>query len=154
MRGDRAKSSYIRSAIRRIGIMSILKTGVSVLMALLLTAGFSNRVISEETAGYYFNQGNTHYKQRLYDQAISDYSKAIGINPVYAGAYNNRGNAYAGKGLQDQAISDYNKAIEINPKLAEAYYYRGYAHYNKGEYTKAAEDEQKAQDLGFQIDPG
>ena len=51
-----------------------------------------------------------------YDIAMSDYNKAIEINPNYVDAYNNRGNIYSqGKGEYDNAIPDYDKAIEINP---------------------------------------
>ena len=48
-----------------------------------------------------------------YDQAISDYTKAIEINANNAYAYCNRGSVYDDKGLYDKAIADFNKAIEI-----------------------------------------
>jgi Flp pilus assembly protein TadD len=54
-------------------------------------------------------------------KAISDYTKALEINPRDAEAYYNRGIAYGEKGQYDEAISDYNKALEINPISAEAY---------------------------------
>ena len=55
--------------------------------------------------------------QGNFTQAMSDYNKAIEINPNYAEAYNNRGIIYDKQGNFTQAMSDYNKAIEINPKL-------------------------------------
>ena len=66
-----------------------------------------------------------------YDKAISDYTKAIEINPRFAEAYYNRGLAYGKKGQYDKAISDYTKAIEINPRFAEAYNNRGDAYGRK-----------------------
>ena len=56
-----------------------------------------------------------------YNGAISDYTKAIEINPNYAKAYYNRG--LTKRNLKDfnGAISDYTKAIEINPNYAKAY---------------------------------
>lgn len=73
------------------------------------------------------DRGNANYKKGLYDLAISDYTKALEIDPRYADAYYNRGNAYAKKGLYDQAISEFTKALEINPRHADAYYNRGIA---------------------------
>jgi len=108
--------------------------------------------ISEE----YYNRGLTQYVTGQYDQAISDYTKAIEIKPTFAEAYNNRGLAYEKKGKYTQAISDYTKAIEINSTFAEAYNNRGTAHAEKGkpdlaisDYNKALEINQKDADVYF-----
>ena len=45
---------------------------------------------------------------------ISDFSKALELNPEYTAAYNNRGNAWAEKGDHDRAVSDYNNYLKIN----------------------------------------
>src|SRR4030042_768531 len=71
-------------------------------------------------AHYYFEQGIEYYKTGQYDNALSDYNKALEINPNYAEAYYNRGTTYGKKGQYDNAISDFNKALEINPKFTEA----------------------------------
>ena len=80
----------------------------------------------------YFNRGLAYYDKGQYDQAISEYSKALEINPRYALAYNDRGNAYQSKGQNGQAISDYSKAIELNPKDHKAYNNRGIAYSREG----------------------
>ena len=88
------------------------------------------------------------------NKAISDYNKAIELNPRFADAYVIRGLAYAqGKGQFDKAIADYNKAIELNPRYAKAYYNRGLAYFFKKEYDNAWNDINRAQDLGYQIHP-
>jgi tetratricopeptide (TPR) repeat protein len=56
-----------------------------------------------------------------YDKAISDYTKAIELNPKHADTYYSRGLAYNKMGQYDKAISDYTKAIELNPKHAGAH---------------------------------
>ncbi|HUL28922.1 MAG TPA: tetratricopeptide repeat protein, partial [Thermodesulfobacteriota bacterium] len=56
-----------------------------------------------------------------YDQAISDFNKALEIDPMYQKAYNNRGTTYRLMGQYDRAIFDFNKALEINPLNPEAY---------------------------------
>jgi len=102
--------------------------------------------IEKNQAEFYFNQGVAWNEKGDYDKAISEYTKAIEINPSLAEAYNNRGLAYAqGKGQYDKAISDCTKAIEINPSLAEAYNNRGLAYaQGKGQYDKAISDCTKA----------
>jgi tetratricopeptide (TPR) repeat protein len=58
-------------------------------------------------AAFYVRRGNDYAKKGQYDEAISDYNKALEINPRYAEAYCGRGLAYDNKGQYDQAISDY-----------------------------------------------
>jgi Flp pilus assembly protein TadD len=48
-----------------------------------------------------------------YDQAISDFNKAIEINPKYANAYNNRGIVYISLGNMVSACHDWLKACEL-----------------------------------------
>ena len=80
-------------------------------------------VISTIVISLLFSSVSAQQKQsKSHDQAISDFTKAIEMNPRYYQAYYNRGIVYGNKGQYDQAISDYNKAIEINPRFAQAYY--------------------------------
>jgi tetratricopeptide (TPR) repeat protein len=95
----------------------------------------------------YNNRGNAYDYKGQYDQAISDYTKAIEINPKYGLAYYNRGIAHNNKGQYDQVISDYTKALEINPKFAEAYNNRGNAYNKKGQYDEAILDYNKAMEI-------
>ena len=53
--------------------------------------------------------------------AISDYTKAIEINPNDAKAFYNRGNSKDEIQDYEGAISDFRKAIEINPQYVAAY---------------------------------
>ena len=92
----------------------------------------------------HFNRGNAYGAKGYHDRAISDYTKAIEINPRYAEAYCLRGATYTKKGEYDRAISDLTEALKINPRYAEPYYFRGVAYGKKGEYDKAVSDFNKA----------
>jgi tetratricopeptide (TPR) repeat protein len=91
-----------------------------------------------------FNRGVAYHDEGKYDLAISEFTKAIEINPTYAEAYCNRGAAYHENGLYDQAISDYSKALEINPRDHMAYKNRGSAYYETHKYELAISDYTKA----------
>jgi tetratricopeptide (TPR) repeat protein len=78
---------------------------------------------------------------------MSDYNKAIEVNPKYAKAYYNRGLAYGKSGQHIIAISDLNKAIEVNPKFAEAYKDRGVAYAFLEKTEEAKKDLLKAVEL-------
>mgnify|MGYP001202520101 FL=1 len=49
------------------------------------------------------------------DSAITDYNRAIVINPMFAAALADRGVAWARRGDFDRAIADYNAALRLNP---------------------------------------
>jgi tetratricopeptide (TPR) repeat protein len=108
-----------------------------ILIALALFISACAAPKKEKDAEAYYNRGVAWQKKGDYDRAITDYTKAIEINPGDALAYYNRGNAYQGKGQYERAISDYNKAIELNPKFAEAYVNLGGAYLGKGLYDQA-----------------
>ncbi|NQT00448.1 MAG: tetratricopeptide repeat protein [Planctomycetes bacterium] len=88
----------------------------------------------------YYERGETHYLDGEYDQAFSELTKAIEIDPALARAYITRGMVYANKGEHDLAIADFTKAIEIGPGLARAYVTRGQAYNDKNEFDLAIAD--------------
>ncbi len=77
---------------------------------------------------------------KIRDSAISEYTKAIGLNPKDAAAYVYRGMAYDSKGDNDAAIADYTQAIRLDPKDAKAHYDRALAYGKKGNDDAAIAD--------------
>ena len=78
---------------------------------------------------------------------LSDYSKAIKVNPNDAKAYVNRGVVYRNRQQSTLALSDFNRAIEIDPNFAEAYMNLGILHAEQRDYQQARLTLQKAQQL-------
>jgi tetratricopeptide (TPR) repeat protein len=65
----------------------------------------------------HYNRGVAHHDKGEYDLAISDYTKAIEINPKHAFAYNNRAVAYYFKGEYDKAQEDVHKAQSLGDQV-------------------------------------
>jgi tetratricopeptide (TPR) repeat protein len=87
---------------------------------------------------YAFNTRALAYrKKNEYDKALTDYTRAIELNPRYGTAFLNRGVAYHDKGEYDRALADYTRAIELDPKDADAYNNLGNIYSELGEYDRA-----------------
>ena len=108
-----------------------------------------NDVISKspEKPRPYVVRGFVNYNLGQMDNAISDFSKAIELNPKYKDAYNNRSIAYCQRNQFDKAIGDYTKAIDLDPLYTAAYYNRGIAYENLKQWDKALIDFTKAIEL-------
>ncbi len=92
----------------------------------------------------YLKRGVAYYSKGNFNQAISDFNKAIKVDPNYSIAYLKRGLAFFEKKDIAQAISDYTKAIAINPAYEEAYYIRGLAYASQEKFEQAVSDYTKA----------
>ena len=111
----------------------------------LFLAGCRDKSVDQHNQAVdHYNQGLDYYYKGDHDRAISEFTKAIEINPRFAMAYNNRGREYLRKGEHDLAISDFTKAIEIKPNDAGAYLNRAAAYYKKGQHDLAISDFNKA----------
>lgn len=116
------------------------------LLVCLLVTGCKDK---SAAATDHYDRGEAHYLDGEYDQAFSELTKAIEIDPKLVRAYVIRGMAYNDKDKHDLAVADFTKVIDIKPTDAHAYRYRGMAYGNKGEYDLAIADYSKA----IEIDP-
>ena len=90
-----------------------------------------------DRADYYYYKG-------LYDLAIADQTKAIGLDPTRTIAIVERGNAYQRQGKYDLAMADRDMAIELEPDEGFRYAERADTLIAKGEYGAAIADAEKA----------
>ena len=111
-----------------------------ILFTLALLISFSS---FGQTAEEYVNSGNQKDDAKDYNGAISDYTKAIELNPDTAVAYSNRGNSKSNLKDYNGAISDYTKAIELTP-ASNAYFNRGLAKKKLEDYYGAISDYNKS----------
>ena len=116
----------------------IIKTGV-VLSSSAFMLSLPEKVYAGDNS-YYFNRAYDKAERGDNYGAISDYTKAIEIDPNDAEAYYNRGNAKSDLKDYYGAISDFTKAIEIDPKDKSAYKNRGVAKEEIGDLKGACDD--------------
>jgi len=124
----------------------LIKTGVVLSSSAVML--FLPEKVNAETYTFYFNRAFEQGENGDYYGAISDFTKAIEINPTYATAYYNRG--WNKAKLKDYygAISDYSKAIEFNPNDNDYYINRSIAKEYIGDIKGACVDAKKAVSLG------
>ena len=76
--------------------------------------------VNAESASFYFNSGNDKNDAGDYYGAISDFTKAIEIDPNYSNPYLNRGIAKENLGDMNGACDDWRKASSLgNESTAE-----------------------------------
>jgi tetratricopeptide (TPR) repeat protein len=69
---------------------------------------------------FHYKLGDDLLRRGLYDEAVSEYQKALTLNPNYADIHNHLGMALSMKGLCDEAITAFETALRINPRFVEA----------------------------------
>ena len=74
----------------------------------------------------YINRGAAYEDKKDYERAISDYSKAIEIDPQDADYYNGRAWAYYKAGKAQQGLLDAEKSLQLRPNDANTLDTRGH----------------------------
>ena len=92
---------------------------------------------SENRAQAHNNRGNAHYAIEQDDEAISDYTAVLQIDPYDPEVYVNRGNVYLSQGKHEEAVADFNKALNFNRTSPQACNGLGYAFLTLGDYPNA-----------------
>jgi lipoprotein NlpI len=110
----------------------------------VLASDLETAKASSHDAASYVQSGNEKHDRGDLDGAITDYTRAIDLNPKYANAYHNRGRVKHAKGDLDGALADFTSALALAPKHALAYYNRGNAKYAKGALDGALADYSRA----------
>ena len=99
----------------------------------------SNELVNLADVWYY--TGEVHYNLNQFQQAVTDYSHVLEIDPTYGQAYGGRGTAYSYLGQEEKAIEDYTMALELKSGCPCVYYYnRGVSYSNLRQYENAIAD--------------
>jgi tetratricopeptide (TPR) repeat protein len=85
----------------------------------------------------FYKAGKKFYETMKYEDAIAQYSSAIGIEPSNPLYYNARGRAFEELGKNTEAKADYDKAAVFSPKDVNTFVRLGAICYKLGQYREA-----------------
>ncbi len=93
-----------------------------------------------ESAKEHNDLGVTFSQQGQYDLALTEFNKAIEIDPLSADAYNNRGINYSKKDQYELAIADFSQSLKLTPDDVKVIYNRGITYALMGNENLAMSD--------------
>jgi tetratricopeptide (TPR) repeat protein len=102
---------------------------------------------SEDLALAYVNRAISYRRLRLFDEAIRDCEKALGMESDYIDAHIACANAYGGKGDFAAGIKHFDEVLRQEPDDAEAHNNRGNLLNQAGDHKQALKEFETALDL-------
>jgi tetratricopeptide (TPR) repeat protein len=99
----------------------------------------------EEKVFVYFYRGTVAERQKLYDQAETEFRKGLAIDPDNAAIQNYLGYMFADRGIKlDEAVTLLKKAVKFDPQNGAYLDSLAWAYYKQGQYTLADDYSHKA----------
>ena len=93
----------------------------------------------QEARGF-LERARGYEDDRLFDQAIEAYSRALERDAELTAAYLGRGWSYLEKGRTEKAVDDFTQVIERRPNDADGYFARAWTHERMGAIDEATAD--------------
>lgn len=90
----------------------------------------------------HFIRGLSLHEEKLFDQAVSEFTLAIQTDPNCAAIYSSRGYTYLNLSQFELALTDFNQALQIDPTYLDAYNGRMSSYENLGNLAAAEIDRQ------------
>lgn len=100
--------------------------------------------VYSQSAKKYFSLAEKLQETNNCEEAITNYSKAIELDPKYEKAYVSRAQCYEKLNKKEQAVDDYKKASLFSPKEKEYYFHAGRLLMNLEKYSEADQQFRKA----------
>jgi CheY-like chemotaxis protein len=90
-----------------------------------LSSARMNKILEEISDLMHLEQANTLSVMGKFDEAISEYQKALKIRASNIQAWHNMGVILEKLGRNEESLDAFNKALEINPRSAESLRHKG-----------------------------
>jgi len=135
-----------REEVTNMRIKRPITLAASLIVLVGVAAGMPQQAGAELSPLQYWMAGTRHAENKLYIDAIEDFSRAIRTNKGdlsiedIARVFDSRGLAYHGLGEDDKALSDFNNAIDLDDKNAELFLHRGQFYLDREQFGKAQDD--------------
>ncbi len=115
IKGDYSKAVNILGAVIKGGNM-LLKRDLKKIQGLLMV------VIKEDPENYqsFYRLGEINTRLKMIKKAITNFKKAVELNPKYTDAHLKLAKLYDSTGKTDLAIEEYETVLSLNPKHKEA----------------------------------
>ena len=115
----------------------------------LLTKAEASATKPEEKLYVHFLRGEMADRQKLYDEAESQFNQALAIDPQNSTVLNYLGYMYADRGIKlPEALTLIRKAVELDPQNYAFLDSLGWAYFKSGQYALAEENLRKANERG------
>jgi tetratricopeptide (TPR) repeat protein len=119
------------------GDLCVAKNGTDAAIAACSRIIASNTIAGGPLADVYTFRGTAHHRKGELDQAISDYNRALKLDPKSATALANRATAYFDKRDFDRALAGFTELSRLFPKDPMGLIGRGKAYTIKGDAPRA-----------------
>lgn len=130
--------------------IKVKKLFIQAFMGMLLTGAggtasvFIINSINSVNASDLYKKANTFYELQRYEDALSNYQKAVEIKPEYARAWNGQAKVMYELNSYQEALSAYDKAIQIEPDYQDSWSGRGFVLNKLQRYQEAIYSFEKA----------
>jgi tetratricopeptide (TPR) repeat protein len=110
------------------------------LIFLLLVCTVISAVACQDPVSKYTSKGTHYFDAEKWNEAIAEYTKALGVDPAHVEALTNRGSAYTHIGKYSEALVDLDRAVELDPQNIIPYYNRCILFLYMGRYDDCIAD--------------
>ncbi|HAF12469.1 MAG TPA: hypothetical protein DHU55_17790 [Blastocatellia bacterium] len=104
----------------------------------------SKKLAVADSAKEHLANGRTYLLSGRINEAITELSTAVSLDPKLSEAHNLLGVAYDKKGLNDRAMDSYEKAVKVQPEDAQTLNNLGFSLYQNGNYRAAVDKLKRA----------
>ncbi len=101
----------------------------------------------------WFMLGNEYFKARRFDEAITNFRKALELKPDYDLALINMANSYRALGHDDAALAGYEQYLRVDPKNAYVHYQIGEIAMDRGDRDGAERQFREALAIDAKVAP-